>query len=105
MPTRVPPMHQHQLEDNEEEEEEFGEKFEFDDSDEDSGQGKTPDTDGGFYSPSGSTVPSQQPVVLTTFQGPVLPPLMPSNDHVSGSGASTGQENQRGSPGRIPNDE
>lgn len=96
-------MHQHQLEDAEEEEEEFGEKFEFDDSDEDSGQGKTPDEDGGIYSSSGNTAP-QQPVVLTTFQGPVLPPPMPCIDQGSDSGASGGQENQRSSPGRIPND-
>ncbi|XP_076133496.1 rho guanine nucleotide exchange factor 10-like protein isoform X2 [Alosa pseudoharengus] len=101
MPTRVPPMHQHQLEHEEREEEEFGEKFEFDDSDEDSGQGKTPDTDGGFYSSTGNTGASKQAMVLTTFQSPVLPPAMAKSPHVSDGVTSTGQEDQRSSPDMV----
>ncbi|XP_041953350.1 rho guanine nucleotide exchange factor 10-like protein isoform X2 [Alosa sapidissima] len=101
MPTRVPPMHQHQLEDEEGEKEEFGEKFEFDDSDEDSGQGKTPDTDGGFYSSTGNTGAFKQAVVLTTFQSPVLPPAMAKSPHVSDGVTSTGQEDQRSSPDMV----
>lgn len=126
MPTRIPPMHQHQLEIDEDEEEELGEKFEFDDSDEDSAQAKKSEADGGFYSEVDEGLnngASQQAVVLSTFQSPVLPapgdntvlppppgdntglPPPGDNSHkVSVNVTPTGLDNQSNSPGRISND-